>query len=79
MPTYMYTPTHLRVLLTALSLLWPWAGLLLGIPILLNVRRHAWETTLGWVTLAIYLAFVAFCCIFNAVYNGYPETDFSGW
>ncbi|KAK7094963.1 rhomboid-related protein 2-like [Littorina saxatilis] len=55
------------------------AGLLLGIPILMNVRRHEWETNLGWVTLAIYLAFVALCCIFNAVYDGYPNTDWSGW
>ncbi|XP_076454648.1 rhomboid-related protein 2-like [Babylonia areolata] len=55
------------------------AGLLLGVPILLNIRRHDWETILGWVTLAIYLVFLAFCCIFNALYDGYPETDWSGW
>lgn len=55
------------------------AGLLLGIPILLNVRRQDWETILGWVTIAIYLAFVAFCCIFNGLYPGYPDTDWSGW
>lgn len=55
------------------------AGLLLGIPILLNIRRHHWETNLGWITLSIYLVFVAFCCIFNGLYDGYPETDWSGW
>ncbi|PVD22469.1 hypothetical protein C0Q70_18283 [Pomacea canaliculata] len=55
------------------------AGLLLGIPVLKNITRHPWETTLGWVTLSVYLAFVAFCCIFNAAYTGYPPTDYEGW
>ncbi|KAL8608160.1 hypothetical protein ACOMHN_016615 [Nucella lapillus] len=54
-------------------------GLMLGIPILLNVRRHDWETNLGWVTLAVCLVFAATCIIVNAVYDGYPETDWSGW
>ncbi|CAL1534822.1 unnamed protein product [Lymnaea stagnalis] len=51
------------------------AGLMLGIVILKNVNTLTWEKNLGWVTLAVYLAFVAFCCLFNAFYDGYPETD----
>jgi hypothetical protein len=46
---------------------------------LLNIRKHEWETILGWVSIAAYLAFIAFGCIFNAVYPGYPETDWSGY
>ena len=53
------------------------AGLLLGIPILKNVNVLTWEKTLGYVTLAIYLSFVGFAMIFNGVYKGYPETDWS--
>jgi rhomboid-related protein 1/2/3 len=52
-------------------------GLLLGIPILKNVNVLTWEKTLGYVTLAIYLSFVGFAMIFNGVYKGYPETDWS--
>ncbi|OPL20974.1 hypothetical protein AM593_06741, partial [Mytilus galloprovincialis] len=53
------------------------AGLLLGIPILKNVNILTWEKTLGYVTLSIYLCFVGFSMIFNGVYEGYPETDWS--
>ncbi|XP_041368691.1 rhomboid-related protein 2-like [Gigantopelta aegis] len=53
------------------------AGLLLGVPILKNISRLPWETTLGWVTMAVYLAFVGFCVIFNGLYQGYPPTDWS--
>ncbi|BFZ20276.1 hypothetical protein BsWGS_23315 [Bradybaena similaris] len=55
------------------------AGVMLGIVILRNINRLTWERTLGWVTLALYLAFVAFCCLFNAFYEGYPATDWSGY
>ncbi|KAH9500713.1 Rhomboid- protein 2, partial [Bulinus truncatus] len=51
------------------------AGLMLGIVILKNVNTLTWEKNLGWVTLAIYLAFVAFCTLFNALYQGYPATE----
>ncbi|XP_055898545.1 rhomboid-related protein 2-like isoform X2 [Biomphalaria glabrata] len=53
------------------------AGVMLGIVILKNVNTLTWEKALGWVTLAIYLAFVAFCCLFNALYEGYPPTDWT--
>ncbi|XP_050394389.1 rhomboid-related protein 2 isoform X1 [Patella vulgata] len=53
------------------------AGLLLGVPVLKNVQKLPWETTLGWVTLALYLAFVAFAIMFNGFYKGYPATDWS--
>lgn len=53
------------------------AGLLLGIPVLKNVNVLTWEKTLGYVTLSIYLCFVAFAMIFNGVYKGYPDTDWS--
>lgn len=52
-------------------------GVMLGIVILKNVNTLTWEKALGWVTLAIYLAFVAFCCLFNALYEGYPPTDWT--
>ena len=55
------------------------SGLLLGVPILLNIRKHDWETVLGWICIVIYLVFVAFACIFNGVFDGYPNTDWSGW
>lgn len=51
------------------------AGLLLGIPVLKNIKRLEWEKTLGWVTLAVYLAFVAFAILFNTLYKDYPPID----
>ncbi|KAL3872317.1 hypothetical protein ACJMK2_040249 [Sinanodonta woodiana] len=53
------------------------AGLLLGIPILKNIKEHPWEKTLGWVTLTVFLLFVAFAVFFNGLYKGYPQTDWS--
>lgn len=53
------------------------AGLLLGVPVLKNINELPWERTLGWITLAIYLTFVAFCLFFNGLYQGYPETDWT--
>ncbi|XP_005093059.1 rhomboid-related protein 2 [Aplysia californica] len=53
------------------------AGVFLGVVILRNINRLTWERTLGWVTLALFLAFFAFCTLFNALYDGYPETDWS--
>ncbi|ESP04998.1 hypothetical protein LOTGIDRAFT_230044 [Lottia gigantea] len=52
-------------------------GLLLGVPVLKNIKMLPWERTLGWVTLAIYLAFVAIAVLFNGFYDGYPATDWS--
>ncbi|KAJ8300217.1 hypothetical protein KUTeg_021736 [Tegillarca granosa] len=46
------------------------AGLLLGVPVLKNINELPWERTLGWITLAIYLTFVAFCLFFNGLYQG---------
>ncbi|XP_048776348.2 rhomboid-related protein 2-like [Ostrea edulis] len=53
------------------------AGLLVGIPLLKNVNILPWERKLGWVSLIIYLLFVAFAMFFNGLYKGYPETDWS--
>ncbi|XP_033731802.1 rhomboid-related protein 2-like [Pecten maximus] len=53
------------------------AGLLLGIPILKNIKELPWEKTLGWITLAVYLIFVSFAMFFNGLYPGYPETDWT--
>lgn len=68
--TYRRSLTYCPFLLT---------GVMLGIVILRNINRLTWERTLGWVTLALYLAFVAFCCLFNAFYDDYPPTDWSGY
>lgn len=51
------------------------AGIFMGVLILRNIKSHQWERTLGWSMLAMYLAFVAFCTLFNVFYPGYPETD----
>ncbi|GFS08643.1 rhomboid-like protein [Elysia marginata] len=51
------------------------AGLFMGVLILRNIKRHSWEKTLGWSMLALFLAFVAFCSLFNVFYPGYPDTD----
>ncbi|KAK3781447.1 hypothetical protein RRG08_019072 [Elysia crispata] len=51
------------------------AGIFMGVLILRNIKRHSWERTLGWTMLALYLAFVAFCVLFNVFYPGYPDTD----
>ncbi|KAK3781434.1 hypothetical protein RRG08_019060 [Elysia crispata] len=53
------------------------AGIFMGVLILRNIKRHSWERTLGWTMLALYLAFVAFCALFNVFYPGYPETDWN--
>ncbi|XP_064616451.1 rhomboid-related protein 2-like [Liolophura sinensis] len=53
------------------------AGLLLGVPVLRNINELPWEKTLGWVTLAIYLAGVLVAVLFNGLYKGYPLTDWS--
>lgn len=53
------------------------AGLLLGIPVLRNIKELPWEKTLGWVTLAIYLVFVSFAMFFNGLFPGYPQTDWT--
>ncbi|XP_067662674.1 rhomboid-related protein 2-like isoform X1 [Haliotis asinina] len=52
-------------------------GLLLGIPVLKNIKKLPWETTLGWVTMAVFLLLVAFAVLFNGLYKGYPATDWS--
>nr|KAG5703074.1 hypothetical protein BaRGS_016235 [Batillaria attramentaria]KAG5706594.1 hypothetical protein BaRGS_005664 [Batillaria attramentaria] len=52
-------------------------GLFLGIPVLKNVNKHAWETNLGWITLCVFLSVCAFAVFFNAFYDGYPPTDWS--
>ncbi|XP_062602053.1 rhomboid-related protein 2-like isoform X2 [Saccostrea cucullata] len=53
------------------------AGLLIGVPLLKNVNVLPWERKLGWVSLIIYLTFVAFAMFFNGLYDGYPETDWT--
>ena len=53
------------------------SGLFLGISVMKNINIKDWEKTVGWITLAIYLLFVAFAIFFNGLYDGYPETDWS--
>jgi len=54
------------------------SGLFLGIPVLKNVNKHAWETNLGWITLVVFLLLLAFAIFFNSFYNDrYPVTDWS--
>lgn len=53
------------------------AGLFLGIAVMKNIREKPWERTVGWVTLALFLVFVAIAVFFNGIYQGYPETDWT--
>ncbi|XP_046547424.1 rhomboid-related protein 2-like isoform X3 [Haliotis rubra] len=48
-----------------------------GYPVLKNIKKLPWETTLGWVTMAVFLLLVAFAVLFNGLYKGYPATDWS--
>ncbi|XP_076440786.1 rhomboid-related protein 3-like [Babylonia areolata] len=53
-------------------------GLFLGIPVLKNIKKHAWETNLGWVTLVVFLVVFAFAVFFNSFFTErYPPTDWS--
>lgn len=53
-------------------------GLFLGIPVLKNINKHAWETHLGWITLVVFLLVCAFAIFFNSFFHErYPPTDWS--
>ncbi|CAJ0598711.1 unnamed protein product [Cylicocyclus nassatus] len=39
------------------------AGVLLGIVLLRNFRRHRWEGNVWWTALAVYTFFVAVCIV----------------
>ncbi|VDD80463.1 unnamed protein product [Mesocestoides corti] len=49
------------------------AGLLVGIPILRNLREKPWERVLFWVSLSISLALLIFAIFWNIFWPGYPE------
>ena len=53
------------------------SGLFLGIAVMKNIRVKPCEKTVGWVTLAVFLLFIAVAVFFNGLYQGYPETDWS--
>ena len=50
-------------------------GLLLGISVLKNVNILPWERRLGRVALALWLAAVLACVLFNGLHTGYLPTD----
>ncbi|XP_071111628.1 rhomboid-related protein 2-like [Haliotis cracherodii] len=53
------------------------AGVLLGVPLLKNMVKLPWETTLGIITAVVFLLFVTAAVLFNGLYKGYPPTDWS--
>ena len=50
-------------------------GLLIGIPVLKNLKVKPWERIVWWVSLIIYLVAVMFAVCWNAFYPGFPPTD----
>ncbi len=50
------------------------AGLLMGIVVLRNFRKAAWERVVWWIALVGYVLLLVLCIAWNlAVTDGYPE------
>lgn len=49
------------------------AGILMGIPLLRNIRQKPWERVMFWIALGLYAAFLIFAIFWNIFWPGFPE------
>ncbi|XP_074653793.1 rhomboid-related protein 2-like [Tubulanus polymorphus] len=53
------------------------AGLLVGIPVLRNLEVKPWEKVVWWIALIVYCLLVIFALLWNGLYTGFPEPDWT--
>ena len=53
------------------------AGILVGIPVLKNIKLLSWERVLSLVSIGVYVAFLLFAVLFNIFYSGYQSSEYA--
>ena len=51
------------------------AGLLVGIPVMKNIKQEPWETPLFYISIILYLVLMICVVLINCFVDDYPETD----